>query len=291
LGWFQRDGEQGNKFLYNGKELQEETGMFDFGARMYMPDLGRWGVIDPLADKNSFESPFTYVSNNPLIYVDPTGEDKVKALLVFNYNNQFVVNYDDKTGQGSISGIRRTNGGKQFVTGQFDSNKGSFSISSVNSDGDGKRLSTDKFDGFNSLQLSSVSGQKDFDENGFNGDVEGLQNQEFVDLGVFLGGQIMRSQKDENGAPSIHGDFIRLFESNGEEFGPLNEGRSSLRTLSDMIENEGVGETFRITINNISEGNFDIFNILNELVGTSPKFNISIIINNTIEEDDEDKTE
>jgi len=35
-------------YKYDGKELQK-TGMYNYGARMYMPDLGRWGVIDPLA--------------------------------------------------------------------------------------------------------------------------------------------------------------------------------------------------------------------------------------------------
>jgi RHS repeat-associated protein len=37
------------QYKYNGKELQE-TGMYDYGSRMYMPDLGRWGVVGPLAE-------------------------------------------------------------------------------------------------------------------------------------------------------------------------------------------------------------------------------------------------
>ncbi|MCZ2222316.1 MAG: GIY-YIG nuclease family protein [Chitinophagales bacterium] len=59
-------------YKYNGKELQE-TGMYDYGARMYMPDIGRWGVQDPMSEEFSDWSPYHYVYNNPILYNDPTG--------------------------------------------------------------------------------------------------------------------------------------------------------------------------------------------------------------------------
>lgn len=60
------------QYKYNGKELQE-TGMYDFGARMYMPDIGRWGVHDPLSELQFAYSPYSYVYGNPIRFNDPTG--------------------------------------------------------------------------------------------------------------------------------------------------------------------------------------------------------------------------
>ena len=41
------------------------------------PRLGRWLSADPKASKYPYESPYVFVSNNPLIYTDPDGEEKI----------------------------------------------------------------------------------------------------------------------------------------------------------------------------------------------------------------------
>jgi RHS repeat-associated protein len=63
------------QYKYNGKEYQDELNLnwYDMDARNYMPDIGRWGNMDELAEDFSDLSPYNFSNNNPLRFSDPTG--------------------------------------------------------------------------------------------------------------------------------------------------------------------------------------------------------------------------
>lgn len=60
-------------YKFNGKELDEETGLYYYGARYYDPRISIWYSIDPLAEKYPNVSPYAYCLNNPVRFIDPTG--------------------------------------------------------------------------------------------------------------------------------------------------------------------------------------------------------------------------
>jgi hypothetical protein len=49
--------------------------LYDYGARFYDPQIGRFSTLDPSADQagQEVETPYGYVGNNPIIRVDPDG--------------------------------------------------------------------------------------------------------------------------------------------------------------------------------------------------------------------------
>ena len=61
-------------YKYNGKEFDNlyRLNWLDYGARQYMPDLGQWTSVDPLAEKYYHISPYAFCANNPMRY-SPSG--------------------------------------------------------------------------------------------------------------------------------------------------------------------------------------------------------------------------
>ena len=78
-----------HKFTCNGKEKQEEFGLnwLDYGARNYDASLGRWFGVDEKAEKYYPMSPYAYVVNNPLKFIDPNGKE-IKPVKVNEYTDK-----------------------------------------------------------------------------------------------------------------------------------------------------------------------------------------------------------
>jgi len=70
-------GKDKQPYKYNGKELDSNhnLNLYDYLARSYNPAVPRFLSPDPKAENYPWYSPYIYVANNPLLNIDPDGED------------------------------------------------------------------------------------------------------------------------------------------------------------------------------------------------------------------------
>ena len=112
-------------YLFNGKELDTETGLYYYGARYYDPKTSIFLNVDPLAEKTM--TPYAYTNNNPIMLVDPTGMESEGI-------NTDLYNIDGK----KIGTDGVNNGVKMVVTDRKEANqiskiKGNIDLNNVKS--------------------------------------------------------------------------------------------------------------------------------------------------------------
>ena len=109
-------GRIANKSRYNGKEQQDKefsdgSGLewYDYGARTYDAQIGRWNQIDALSDKVRNASPYNYVLDNPVNLIDPNGleaqggddpkpKHSIKEILQYGSGSPYFVGLMKKAG-------------------------------------------------------------------------------------------------------------------------------------------------------------------------------------------------
>src|SRR5690554_3357294 len=83
--------------IKNNKKTHRQTGNYYYGARYYDRKWNVWLSVDPLAEKYPSISPYAYVANNPIMYIDPDGRDIIPVHGTWSSSATW----------GNLSGIRK----------------------------------------------------------------------------------------------------------------------------------------------------------------------------------------
>ncbi|MDP1678679.1 MAG: SpvB/TcaC N-terminal domain-containing protein [Candidatus Nitrotoga sp.] len=89
------------RYRYTGMERDEESGFGYHGARYYLPWLGRWGSVDPIARGRATKAnnAYAYVQGKVMISIDPHGLDDEPASF-----GQGIVKGAGEVGEGALLG-------------------------------------------------------------------------------------------------------------------------------------------------------------------------------------------
>ena len=73
-------------YKFNGKQFDEETGLYYYGARYINPVTSLWYGVDPLAEKYLMTGAYVYCGDNPIVLKDPDGRGWIQTQKGIYYN-------------------------------------------------------------------------------------------------------------------------------------------------------------------------------------------------------------
>ncbi|WP_126973424.1 RHS repeat-associated core domain-containing protein [Gynurincola endophyticus] len=134
-------GSEGYRYGFNGKENDDEVkgkgNSVDFGARIHDPRLGRFLSLDPLSSKYPGESNYVFVSNSPIIYIDPDGQDRIEYVRTIAKDGTVIIRVQRTEGVYK-SMYRHTYGGLGYFT------KHDYSVYTTNDYRSGELITTSR---------------------------------------------------------------------------------------------------------------------------------------------------
>jgi len=112
----ERNNTWNTPYLFNAKELDEETGLYYYGARYLNPMDAMWLSVDPLFEKYVGMSPYNYCAGNPVKLVDPDG---TSTKVATNEDGTYtVIGGDLKDNDMNIYVYTKDKNGKYTVRGE-----------------------------------------------------------------------------------------------------------------------------------------------------------------------------
>jgi RHS repeat-associated protein len=149
-------------YRYNGKELEAMNGLneYDYGARRRETGIPVWTTRDLLCEKYYNISPYVYANNNPVLNIDPDGQDWYEA-----ENGNVMWRRSSDGSYTDDNGVIYKNIGQQYISSngtkitlfqQKTNDEGEMYLTSTTFDTKGK-ISTDKVLGVLAIQNSDES--------------------------------------------------------------------------------------------------------------------------------------